>query len=610
MTSTPQHPGGVSGIIDAFNFIRRIGFPPTPEIVSAFVTLTGLAVLLGLPYLGLGLGSSLEILLLVIVLPTLVGEFLNSTIFLRADPILNFRRLMGMELVSWWTLLILLPIFSLAGGLIGNRTLWIDGFAITLAVSLPARFLTVFAMSSLALWRKFVAAVLVPLASFRVYAGMTGLLSLQPALPFFPGLVALLCSIILSGTGIFLIIRRVEHSGSPEIGDSPMGLFRDFLRHWLKAEAAPLENRLETLGSTGRIGVSTLAFSGSGGSGSCIIVSNFHPGPYRDLGSGGLPSKLKARIESVRGSTVLVPHGISNHEYNIISQEDINRLLLETGNHYPAAEGALGASPFVRETSEDATASAQVFGDIVLLTLTLAPRDMEDIPSQVLESINVYAETKGLHAITADAHNSLTNQTSITPQQALMLKEAAIKALDTAIRMPRTKFKVGSASDSLKEFGVEDGIGPGGVSVITVECQGQCVAYVTIDGNNMETGFREMILASMKTEGVEDGEVMTTDTHLVAGVVRSRLGYHPVGEDMNKELLIAKIRQTLITARNKLEDSSTGFSTFHLDLHVLGSSSFQGITQFVGRVARGIGRSFFRLELAAFALSVLILAVL
>src|SRR5712692_6807346 len=175
MTSTPERSGGVSGIIDAFNFIRRIGFPATPEIVSAFVTLTGLAVLLGLPHSGLGLGSSLQILVLVIVLPTLVGELLNSTIFLRADPVLNFRRLMGMELVSWWTLLILLPIFSLAGGLMGNRTLWGDGFAITLAVSLPVRFLTLFAMSSLSLWRKFVAAVLVPVASFRVYVGMTGL---------------------------------------------------------------------------------------------------------------------------------------------------------------------------------------------------------------------------------------------------------------------------------------------------------------------------------------------------------------------------------------------------------------------------------------------------
>ncbi len=622
MVPAPEYSQGISGTIDAFNFIRRIGFPSTPEVVSAFVTLTGLAVLLSLPYSGLSLGSSLLIAVLVILLPTLVGEFLNSTIFLRGDPVLNFRRLMGMELVCWWTLLILLPISSLTGGLVGNRILWVDGFFVALVVSLPVRFLTMFAMSGLSFWRKLIASVLVPAASFRVYVVVTSYLSLPPTLPssiplslppagwpILPGLVTLLSGVLLSGVGVFLIIRRVDNAGSPEIGDSPMGLFRDFLRHWLKAEPEPLENRLATLGSNGRIAVSTLAFEG-GRSRSAIIVSNFHPGPYRDLGSGGLPAILKASMESTLGSTVLVPHGISNHEYNIISHKDIRRLVHETGNNYPLARNTSGASRFVRETSEEAKASAQIFGDTVLLTLTLAPRDMEDIPSPVLEAIEALANAKGLHAIIADAHNSLTNQTSITPQQAAMLKEAAVKALRAVSGMPRSSFKVGSASDPLKEFGIEDGIGPGGLAVLTVECQGQCVAYITIDGNNMETGFREMILESMKAEGVDDGEVMTTDTHLVAGVVRSRLGYHPVGENMNKKLLIAKIREGLRTARTRMEDGSTGFSLFHLDLRVLGSSSFQRITSFVGHVAKNIGRSFLRLELAVFALSVVILAVL
>src|SRR5712692_10520405 len=175
MTYRSRHSQGVTGTIDAFNFIRRIGFPPTLEVVSAFASLVGLSILLALPYSGLSLVSSLLFAVLVVFLPTVGGEFLNSLIFLRGDRVLNFRRLMGMELVSWWTLLILLPLTSLAGGLMGNRTLWGDGFAITLAVSLPVRFLTLFAMSSLSLWRKFVAAVLVPVASFRVYVGMTGL---------------------------------------------------------------------------------------------------------------------------------------------------------------------------------------------------------------------------------------------------------------------------------------------------------------------------------------------------------------------------------------------------------------------------------------------------
>ncbi len=609
MASASRPSQGVTGTIDAFNFIRRIGFPPTPEVVSTFTTLAGLSVLLALPYSGLSLSTSVLFAFLVIILPTLVGETLNSFIFLRGDRVLNFRRLMGMELISWWPLMIILPLFSLAGGIMGQRTLWVDGFFIALAVSLPVRFLSVFAMSSLSLWRKLIGSIFIPAASFRLYAGVTSYLSIPVNSPTFPGLIILLTSILLSGAGVFLIIRRVEKAGSPEIGDSPMGLFRDFLRHWLKGEPGPLEHRLSTLGSKGKIKVSTLAFETGDGSKAAIIISNFHPGPYRDLGSGGLPSALKASIESRMGSTVLVPHGISNHEYNIISHEDIQRLLEETRKKYPDRIGRNQASRLVRESSQDAKASAQIFGDAALITLTLSPKDMEDIPSSVLEEVNAIAEAKGLRAIIADAHNSLNHQTSITSEQAGMLKEAAVKALNTVSQMPKGAFRVGAVSDPMEGFGVEDGIGPGGLAVLTIECQGQLVAYVTIDGNNMETGFREKILEHIKAERIDEGEVMTTDTHLVAGVVRSRFGYHPVGENINKKLLLERITESVRTARDRMKNGSAGFSSFYLDLRVLGSSSFQKITSFVGRVAGRIGRSFLLLEIVVLASSLLILVV-
>ncbi len=609
MDSVSRQSQGVTGTISAFNFIRRIGFPPTPEVVSAFFSLVALSVLLSLPYAGLSLSSSLLFAVLTIFLPTLGGEFLNSIMFLRGDTVLNFRRLMGMELVSWWASLILLPLFSLAGGIVGQRTLWVDGFFLVLALSTPVRFLTAFAMSSLSFWRKLVGSVIVPAASLSLYIGMMSSLSVPRTSPILPGLVVLLSAILISGIGVFLIIRRVEAAGSPEIGDSPMGLFKDFLRHWLKAEPGPLERRLSTLGNNGRIQVSTLAFEGGEGSKSCIIISNFHPGPYRDLGSGGLPSTLKVAIESSLGSTVLVPHGISNHEYNIISREDIDRLVQETRKNYPSAPGLFQASRFVREFFADAKASAQIFGDTALITLTLSPKDMEDIPPIILEELSAVAETKGLHAIIADAHNSLTNQTSITPEQADMLKEAGLKALTAVSLMPKGAFKVGAASDPLEGFGIEDGIGPGGLTVLAFECQGQSEVYITIDGNNMKTGFREKILEMVKAEGIDDGEIMTTDTHLVAGIVRSRLGYHPVGESGNRRLLMERIRGSVRIARDRMENSSAGFSSFNLDLRVLGSLSFQRITSFVGRVAGSIGRSFLWLELVVLASSVLILAV-
>jgi putative membrane protein len=51
------------------------------------------------------------------------------------------------------------------------------------------------------------------------------------------------------------------------------------------------------------------------------------------------------------------------------------------------------------------------------------------------------------------------------------------------------------------EFTVHDGMGSGGISVIVVEVDDQKVAYVTIDGNNMVSGLREKILASLKELG-------------------------------------------------------------------------------------------------------------
>ncbi len=59
---------------------------------------------------------------------------------------------------------------------------------------------------------------------------------------------------------------------------------------------------------------------------------------------------------------------------------------------------------------------------------------------------------------------------------------------------------------------------------------GQRFAYITIDGNNMIRGLREHILETAKRSGFEDAEVMTTDTHMVNGIVSAPLGYHTVGE--------------------------------------------------------------------------------
>jgi putative membrane protein len=423
-------------------------------------------------------------------------------------------------------------------------------------------------------------------------------------------LILLVTCSIVSAIGVSFIIHRVEQSGSSEIGHSPMGLFRSFLDHWLRKNPTALEERLLSLSTQGLIETKILSFSGQDARPKAsLVVSNFHPGPYRDMGSGGLPSELKQSLEGSKHGVVQVPHGISNHKLNIVSHRDIDKLLSAARENYPSDHPIRQASSMIREKEGEAIVSGQAFGNTVLLTITLAPIEMEDLPTELSTEIEKEAARLGFDVLIVDAHNSIVGQTSITPQQAERILAAAIRVLGKLRTLSQGPFSVGSAYDALDTYTLTDGIGPGGLSVMVVKTGSDTVSYITIDGNNMQQGLRGQILQSIRETGVGDAEVMTTDTHLVTGLVRSPLGYYPVGAALPSATFLRQITQTVQKAITNLEESSAGFSKFSLQLRVLGSETFQSITGFIGRVARQIGKSFYRLEIATFLIALVIVFV-
>jgi len=94
-----------------------------------------------------------------------------------------------------------------------------------------------------------------------------------------------------------------------------------------------------------------------------------------------------------------------------------------------------------------------------------------------------------------------------------------------------------------------------------VKVKDQLTAYVTIDGNNMVSGLREKILQRLNKLGFDDGEVLTTDTHVVNGVILTPRGYHPLGEAMDQEKFINYIEQAAINAKNNLEPAEAAWFT-------------------------------------------------
>src|SRR6266704_5341449 len=468
MPSAPKT--GVGGTVDAFSFIRRVAFPSTPFVVSIFAAIAIASAAISLLVAGESLVQTLVFAGAVFLLPGIAGELVNSTFLLRKDRILDFRRLMGVEVISILPMGAILLLFSVIGAVLGMTRLWEDGFLIGLTVSLPVRFLTPMAMSSMSSWRKLSAGLPTALITTIMFLILSQFLSSGSNPTVIQAGVLVASGLFVSAAGVSLIIRRVEIEGGAEIHHSPMGLFRSFLDHWLRKTPTALEERLLTLSTEGSIETKILGFSGedSRPKGS-LVVSNFHPGPYRDMGSGGLPSELKQSLEESQHGVVQVPHGISNHKLNIVSHRDIDRLLSAAKENYPLDHPIRKASPMIRGREGEAIVSGQAFGNVALLTITLAPEEMEDLPTLVSTEIEREASRLGVEVLIVDDHNSIVGQTSITPLQAERIITAAVRVLDRLKALSQDPFKVGSAYNALDTYTLKEGIGPGGLSVMVVK---------------------------------------------------------------------------------------------------------------------------------------------
>jgi predicted neutral ceramidase superfamily lipid hydrolase len=52
----------------------------------------------------------------------------------------------------------------------------------------------------------------------------------------------------------------------------------------------------------------------------------------------------------------------------------------------------------------------------------------------------------------------------------------------------------------------------------------------------------------LKSVGIDEGEVLTTDTHSVSALVLNGLGYHPVGEVMDNDKLLKHVKELAVAA--------------------------------------------------------------
>jgi putative membrane protein len=375
----------------------------------------------------------------------------------------------------------------------------------------------------------------------------------------FPTTIFLVLSFAVSLFSAFFFVSFLNRTGKKILGVKSLSVLKVFMANWTEDLNEPLEDLLEKLSVKRSIELSLILFKTKGRIKATMVVPSFHPGPFKNVGSSALPCLIQKELENKLGGVVSVPHGLSGHDLDLASQAQNQKIIREIYEIGGGSNVATTASPFLRFQKNGANVSCQIFGKRALLTLTLAPKTMEDLPQELGLFIREEAKKRGLlTAITIDAHNSIEGP--FHSEKAISaLREAVIACLEYAIKSPRGPLQVGAAKVTPDDLSLKDGMGPGGICAIVVKVKEQLAAYITIDGNNMVSGLREKILKRLSELGFDDSEILTTDTHVVNGIVLTPRGYHPLGEAIEHERLIKYIEQAATAAKNGLEPAEAAF---------------------------------------------------
>jgi putative membrane protein len=348
-------------------------------------------------------------------------------------------------------------------------------------------------------------------------------------------------TLILLGPAVLLlqISKWSFDDGSIKI----IPLFRAFIYAWAEEHNEPLEEQLAEISEKTRLEADELAFRGDDGCIGRLVTPYVHPGPFRNVGSSGLSLAI---TEGMGDCETIVAHGVSSHEMDMARSGDMAKMVAVLNG-----DGAVSSklcTPMVRAEVSGAKASCQIFGEAALITLTLAPKSHDDIPTAVKRRIREVAATHGLTAVVSDAHNCLDDEDFLEEKDADYLVAAAEEALKKAISSPKKPFKAGVSRVRPSEWGLKEGMGPCGIGAVVIETGAGRNAYVVFDTNNMIQGFREELLAHIASLGYVEAETMTSDTHLVNAIGATDRGYHPAGEAMDHAAVFRHVDDALKAA--------------------------------------------------------------
>ncbi|MDD1715504.1 MAG: DUF2070 family protein [Methanolinea sp.] len=416
-------------------------------------------------------------------------------------------------------------------------------YAISLGLTFGLRLLVLVAIADYRVPR-----MLLPAATQSLAGLLLGTFLFRPSF--------LLLGIVLHlvfGLGFVLLIWAIDRPLYRAFHIRGLSFLNSFLAH-LTDGSKGLEAFFREIGEEVTIPQVTLFFRREGKKGLVFTVPNVHPGPMGEIGGGNLPRCMQSGFSDL----VMVPHGAATHDFNLVSEQEIGKLVRAVRAAGDDLSYDSRASHSVRYQYGSVSMLAQVFDKTLLLVSTRSPERTEDLDFNIGMTIMAEGHRAFPHVAFVDAHNCLAGEiTYVHPGTRLALEylRASTVAFDVAPGYPLYPLEVGQAHITVP-FSREQGFGDQGIELMIARTGGQTTAYLLLDGNNVEPGVRE-VLRDLLLSRVDEAEVMTTDSH----VVNTVSGRNPVGFKVPAGEIVPFVEMALSEALDDLSPAEVAGST-------------------------------------------------
>ncbi|MEM0204259.1 MAG: DUF2070 family protein [Nitrososphaerota archaeon] len=549
---------GISAMASRYRLLFRM---PSPKVVMVSIALLSLLTAL---LISLRVGApSLALYIYLLLLSSSFGiNILFKKTLLKYEPIFSLNRLNTLSFVQ----IILLSSATLIGFLISLVTN--DSWHMVVLVYVGLHVSTFLSSSTLLSLRfKNLSLLYVFLPTLIQAAGIAFILG------FHINIVALLVlasyglSIAFSALTLFMmdVFGKI-------LGQSPLKLLRGFVLSMLEGDASYLEGILYKIGKAADIIVDAIIFRDKREKTHIlsIVIPRFHPGPVRSIG-GSIAPYIIERTFATSGLEAIVLKGLAGHEMDIASREDVQRLAKQVLDSSLKALKEDNFSGIVLKpmtiTSGKASANVFAFDGVKVAIVSLHPNPMEDLLPSIMPQ-------ESDRMVVVDAHNSFADNgdnqfnSDVHDVEDLMKKVASIPLGEV-----RKDFSIGYARVVPNEYGLNDGLGPGGISCWVIGVDDEEFAYVVVDGNNALPQVRSLVQDVLLKEGASGSELLTTDTHLVCAISLGGRGYHPVGEVLTPETVAEYARSLYKQARAAMRPAEVHFQRLMVkDIRVFSES--------------------------------------